>query len=101
MAKIRLFYQPPPYGIGTDLNRSGYGIGGGGLVKPLLERASRMPQMVAIGVPCLVITMLCYIPLSKYYKYIFLMIIMYMLFVCAFMDGIDILRVGRERWQLF
>ena len=66
MAKIRLFYQPPPYGIGTDLNRSGYGVSGGGLLRPLLEKASRMPQMVAIGVPCLVISLLCYIPLSKY-----------------------------------
>lgn len=83
MAKIRLFYQPPPYGIGTDLNRTGYGIGGGGLVKPLLERASRMPQMVAIGVPCLVITMLCYIPLSKY-KYMYLCMYVYVL---AFMQA--------------
>lgn len=64
MTKIRLFYEPPPYGIGTDLNRSGYGIGGGGLLNNLIQRASRMPQSIAIGVPCAVIVALCYIPLS-------------------------------------
>jgi len=64
MAKIRLFYEPPPYGIATDLNRTGYGIGGGGMLKSVVERASRMPQSIAIGVPVAVICVLAYIPLS-------------------------------------
>ena len=66
MAKIRLFYQPPPYGIATDLNRTGYGIGGGGLLRPLLQKVSRMPQSIALGVPTLIVCVLCYIPLSAY-----------------------------------
>jgi hypothetical protein len=63
---VRVWYEPPPFGPGTDLNRSGYGVHGGGLMRKLLERASKMPQLVAIGAPTLVIMAVCWIPLSTY-----------------------------------
>jgi hypothetical protein len=60
---VRVFYEPPPFGVGTDLNRSGYGVHGGGLFKGLLERASKMRPIVSIGVPVTVIFMIASIPL--------------------------------------
>jgi hypothetical protein len=48
------------------LNRSGYGVHGGGLMRKLLERASKMPQLVAIGAPTLVVMAICWVPLSTY-----------------------------------
>lgn len=65
---VRVWYEPPPYGPGTDLNRSGYGVHGGGTVfmRRFLERMSKMPQLVAIGVPTAAILVICYIPLSAY-----------------------------------
>jgi hypothetical protein len=70
---VRVWYEPPPFGPGTDLNRSGYGVHGGGLMRKLLERASKMPQLVAIGAPTLVVMAICWIPLSTYgNKYIYI-----------------------------
>lgn len=64
---VRVFYEPPPFGVGTDLNRSGYGVHGGGLFKGLLERASKMRPIVSIGVPVTVIFMIASIPLSTFW----------------------------------
>lgn len=61
---VRVWYEPPPFGPGTDLNRSGYGVQGGGLGRKWLERASKMPQLVAIGVPVVLVLAICYIPVS-------------------------------------
>jgi hypothetical protein len=60
---VRVWYEPPPFGPGTDLNRSGYGMHGGGLGRKFLERASKMPQTVAIGVPVVVLMVLAWVPL--------------------------------------
>jgi len=62
---VRVWYEPPPFGPGTDLNRTAYGIGGGGSFSKLLERASKMKQSYAIGIPLVAIVCLCYIPVSK------------------------------------
>jgi len=79
MTKIRLFYEPPPYGIATDLNRSGYGIGGGGLLNKVIQRASRMPQSIALGVPTLLIVVISYIPVSTYTSFIAILNYYYLL----------------------
>jgi hypothetical protein len=64
---VRVWYEPPPFGPGTDLNRSGYGWhGGNSLPKRWMERVSKMPQGIALGVPTVLICMLCYIPVSTY-----------------------------------
>ena len=62
---VRVFYEPPPFGPATDLNRSGYGVHGGGLFKGLLERASKAKPIVAFGIPVLCIMGLCYLPVGE------------------------------------
>jgi len=62
---VRVWYEPPPYGPGTDLNRSGYGVHGGGIFKGFLERASRVRQPVAMAAGVGVALVLAYIPVSK------------------------------------
>jgi hypothetical protein len=63
---VRVWYEPPPFGPATDLNRSGYGVHGGGLgFRMYLERLERLPKVVGIGVPTLIICMICYIPLMN------------------------------------
>lgn len=61
---VRVWYEPPPYGPGTDLNRSGYGIGGGGAFRSFIERASKMNQPLALGGMVLFSMVICYIPVS-------------------------------------
>jgi hypothetical protein len=62
---VRVWYEPPPFGPGTDLNRSGYGIGGGGMFKTYLEKAAKQPRMVALAPWIFATLALSYIPLSK------------------------------------
>ena len=64
---VRVWYEPPPFGPGTDLNRSGYGVQGGGTGRSMLEKVSRMknqPALMAGGV--LAALVICYIPVGKY-----------------------------------
>ncbi|KAL7559630.1 hypothetical protein ACA910_015315 [Epithemia clementina (nom. ined.)] len=48
---VRVFYEPPPFGPRTNLNRTPYGLGGGGLLGRQLEYWSKQRPSVAIGVP--------------------------------------------------
>ena len=62
---VRVWYEPPPYGPGTDLNRSAYGFHGESpYTRRLVERFSKMPQMTAIGGCCAAILVICWIPVS-------------------------------------
>lgn len=61
---VRVWYEPPPFGVGTDLNRTPYGVGGGGMFKSLVERASKMKQPVAIGGVVLFSLVISWIPVS-------------------------------------
>jgi hypothetical protein len=63
---VRVWYEPPPYGPATDLNRSGYGIHGGGLFKTLLERASKGNQPLLLSSVVLFSMAICYIPLCTF-----------------------------------
>jgi hypothetical protein len=63
---VRVWYEPPPYGPGTDLNRTGYGVKGGGISRTFVERMSKMPQGPALAIPVIVLMAISYIPLSKF-----------------------------------
>ena len=63
---VRVWYEPPPFGPGTDLNRAAYGFHGGNSLPPrMMERIMKMPQGIALAVPTILICALCYIPVSK------------------------------------
>ena len=65
---VRVFYEPPPLGPGTDLNRSGYGVTGGGLsptFKRMLEKISKQHFTPGILAGVGVAMVLAYIPVSK------------------------------------
>ena len=63
---VRVFYEPPPYGPRTSLNRTPYGLGGGGLFGRNLEYWSKQRPSVAIGVPVAVCMVLAYAITSTY-----------------------------------
>ena len=68
---VRVWYEPPPFGPATDLNRNAYGWHGGNSLPPrMMERFMKMPQGLAIGIPTVIICILCYIPCSTYNIYI-------------------------------
>ena len=68
---VRVWYEPPPFGPGTDLNRNAYGFHGGNSLPPrMMERLMKMPQGMAIAVPTVIICALCYIPCSKSIEYL-------------------------------
>ena len=49
---VRVFYEPPPYGPRTNLNKSSWGVGGGGLFgKKNLEMISKMNPTIAMAIP--------------------------------------------------
>jgi hypothetical protein len=69
---VRVFYEPPPYGPGTDLNRSPYGPGGsGGLFGRTLERLSKMPPWKSVGGAVLLSMAIAWIPLRKFTDCVF------------------------------
>lgn len=65
---VRVWYEPPPYGYGTDLMNAPYGVHGAGAyksVRNLVERLSRMKQSYVMIPSVALICALCYIPSSK------------------------------------
>jgi hypothetical protein len=64
LTMVRVWYEPPPYGPMTDLNRSGYGVHGGGLFGKSLERLSKMNQPMVMTGAVVLISIICWIPLS-------------------------------------
>jgi hypothetical protein len=65
---VRVFYEPPPYGPKTCLNRTGYGVTGGRFLgKELTERLAKTRQGPLIAGVTLFITAICYIPTSTFY----------------------------------
>ena len=65
---VRVFYEPPPYGPKTCLNRTGYGVHGGGLFGDILERAAKTRPGLVMAVPVVAICALCYLPLGTFKK---------------------------------
>ena len=58
-------YEPPPFGPGTSLNRTSYGVGE---MKPgFIQALSRRPQGMVIAGACTAFVAIAYIPISKFY----------------------------------
>jgi len=63
---VRVWYEPPPYGgVGTDLNRSPYGIGGGGTFRQFLEKQAKATPARAMAPFIAAAMFISYIPVSK------------------------------------
>ena len=61
---VKVWYEPPPYGPGTSLNRPSYGIQS---AKPSwIQALSRRPQGMVITGACVAIAIVSYVPVSKF-----------------------------------
>ena len=58
---VRVFYEPPPHGPRTSLNRNAYGLGGGGLLGKQLEYLSKQRPTLAIGIPVVAAMAISYV----------------------------------------
>eukprot|EP00970_Alexandrium_tamarense_P015107 scaffold4733_cov170-Alexandrium_tamarense.AAC.21 len=58
--QVKVWYEPPPYGPGTALNRPSYGHQAGGT--QLIQQLSRRPSGLLIAGACVTFTALAYIP---------------------------------------
>ncbi|GKY94538.1 hypothetical protein MPSEU_000419500 [Mayamaea pseudoterrestris] len=64
---VKVWYEPPPFGgVGTDLNRSPYGIGGGGTFKTFLEKMSKTRPMVAMTPFIIGAMVISYVPVMNH-----------------------------------
>ena len=61
---VRVWYEPPPFGPATDLHTQAYGVRKGS--PEFLQKLSRMPKPIGIGVPVLISCVICYIPFGAY-----------------------------------
>eukprot|EP00542_Grammatophora_oceanica_P019190 CAMPEP_0194026198 /NCGR_PEP_ID=MMETSP0009_2-20130614/508_1 /TAXON_ID=210454 /ORGANISM="Grammatophora oceanica, Strain CCMP 410" /LENGTH=103 /DNA_ID=CAMNT_0038664755 /DNA_START=23 /DNA_END=334 /DNA_ORIENTATION=- len=61
---VRVWYEPPPYGPGTHLNRASYGIGES-VTAPWLVKLAKMHPAVSIGGVVVVSSVLCWLPLMN------------------------------------
>lgn len=64
---VKVWYEPPPYGPGSSLNRPSYGHQAGG--SQLIQQLSRRPQGLLIAGACVGMAALAYIPISEYYSW--------------------------------
>mmetsp|Transcript_11906 Transcript_11906/g.32768 ORF Transcript_11906/g.32768 Transcript_11906/m.32768 type:complete len:106 (-) Transcript_11906:1228-1545(-) len=62
---VRVWYEPPPYGPRTHLNRPSPYYMETEAMPTLLKRLSKARPMVSVGLPVLAISVLCYIPLMN------------------------------------
>ena len=62
---VKVWYEPPPYGPGTSLNRPAYGQQAGGT--QLIQQLSRRPQGMLIAGALVTFSAIAYIPISKCY----------------------------------
>ena len=56
---VKVWYEPPPYGPGTSLNRPAYGVS---TQNQLVQSLSRRPQPMLIAGACAAFAALAYIP---------------------------------------
>lgn len=60
---VKVWYEPPPYGPGTSLNRPSYGVVE---AKPqFIQLLSRRPQGMLIAGACATFAAIAYIPISE------------------------------------
>lgn len=62
---VKVWYEPPPYGPGTSLNRPAYGHQAGG--SQLIQQLSRRPQGMLIAGAIVTFSAIAYIPISKFH----------------------------------
>lgn len=62
---VKVWYQPPPFGPRTALNRSSYG-NGGDIGPRWVVQLSKMPPGRVIAGAIALVTTVAYIPLSKF-----------------------------------
>ena len=62
---VKVWYEPPPYGPGTSLNRPSYGQQAGGA--QLIQQLSRRPQGTLIAGAIVAFSAIAYIPISKFH----------------------------------
>ena len=62
---VKVFYEPPPFGPRTALNRSPYGSGVN-RASPLIQRMSTMPPGIVIPGVVALIMALSWLPLSTF-----------------------------------
>ena len=62
---VRVFYEPPPFGPRTSLNRPGYGLGDGGTTPEWIVRISKMPAWQPIVAFCSAFCAIAYIPVTN------------------------------------
>ena len=60
---VRVFYEPPPFGPRTSLNRPTYGMEGG-TTPAWVERLNKMPSWQPITAFCTAFLVAAYIPLA-------------------------------------
>jgi hypothetical protein len=60
---VKVWYEPPPYGVGTSLNRPPYGTADTGA--KWLQKLARVPQWQVMTAAVGTVMVLSYIPLSK------------------------------------
>ena len=65
---VRVWYEPPPGGPRTHLNRGSYYVESA-TTPMFMRKLQRMNPTVAIGAGVTAIAALCYIPLSTYRTY--------------------------------
>lgn len=64
---VKVWYEPPPFGPGTSLNRPSYGIV---TAKPgWIQSLSRRPQGMVVAGACVTFIALAYVPISELYLY--------------------------------
>ncbi|KAL7552036.1 hypothetical protein ACHAWF_015264 [Thalassiosira exigua] len=61
---VKIWYEPPPFGPGTSLNRPSYGVG---INNPQwIQALSRRPQGMVITGACVAIAAFAYVPIMVY-----------------------------------
>ena len=60
---VKVWYEPPPFGPRTSLNRAPYGISEGTRTPQWLVKLSKMPKWQSIGAVMGATMVLAYIPL--------------------------------------
>lgn len=70
---VKVWYEPPPYGPGTSLNRPAYGQQSGGA--QLIQQLSRRPQGMLIAGAIVTFSAIAYIPISKFFHGIYFILL--------------------------
>jgi hypothetical protein len=70
---VKVWYEPPPYGPGTSLNRPAYGQQPGGA--QLIQQLSRRPQGMLIAGAIVTFSAIAYIPISKFFHGIYFILL--------------------------